>query len=64
VTAAEKRIRVMLNRLALAPVTTCRILRTCAFCNTYIRPGELYRNRGVTAQAHENCFHAVRREYQ
>lgn len=63
-TAEEKRIRKMINRLALATIRQCRSLHTCCFCNNSILNGDQYRDKGYGARAHETCFQAVAREYR
>jgi hypothetical protein len=63
-TPAAKRIQAMCNRLALAPVRTCRSLHHCVFCNQPISLGETYRDKGLNARAHDFCFKAVIREYK
>ena len=49
----------MVNRLALAPVRTCRSLHSCVFCPDPIRDGQQYRDKGYGCRAHELCFKAT-----
>lgn len=49
-------IQRMCNRLALAPVRTCRTLHSCIFCGGDITDGQQYRDKGYGARAHEGCF--------
>jgi hypothetical protein len=62
-TNKQSRLLRMCNRLALAPVRTCRSLHSCTFCGLDIKPGETYRDKGYGARAHDFCFKAVAREY-
>jgi hypothetical protein len=56
----NKQQRVMIqrlcNRLALAPVRTCRTLHSCVLCGKDITDGQEYRDKGYGARAHEGCF--------
>lgn len=61
--ARQKRIRDMCNRLALAPVRTCKTLHQCVWCAQPITYGEEYLDRGHGARAHVYCFKAVSAEY-
>lgn len=47
------------NRLALAPIRTCRSLHSCVLCGRDIMLGQEYRDRGYAARAHEVCFKEV-----
>lgn len=57
------RLTKMCNRLALAPVRKCRSLHSCVFCEQPIRDGDLYRDAGYAARAHDFCFQAVAAEF-
>jgi hypothetical protein len=46
----------MINRLALAPLRTCRTLHECVLCAQPITLGQQFRDRGYGARAHEGCF--------
>lgn len=53
---ARNMIQRLCNRLALAPVRTCRTLHGCVLCGKDITLGQEYRDKGYGARAHEACF--------
>jgi hypothetical protein len=68
-TPAAKRIQGACNRLALAKVKMCRrvpasgVPHKCSFCDQPIRTPALYREKGPSLRAHNDCFLAVARDY-
>jgi hypothetical protein len=46
----------LINRLALAPVRTCRTLHYCCLCGKDITYGNNYRDGGRDHRAHVTCF--------